>query len=525
LKSSIKARGEDRYQMNMVRHLILFISILSFFALFAPCGQMPSDTLYSIATARSLSHGSLHIEKNAQLHYVVKGRSGYYYSKYGIGYAVLFIPSAVIASIIEPIIHIPEQQIIRAGASFTNTILATITVILFIMLLNKMCFSKKEILYTILLLMSGSLLLPYSKINHAEIPTVVVLLLFLLIWYDCPKLTIRKGLLIGIYISVLLLLKAGNVTYAITLFSCGVYCLLSGKASKYAGAALITFPFLTALFLLWFNWYRFGTLFNSGYGDEQMQFTTPLIDGLCGLLFSPSKSIFIFSPLLLLSIPGCYAAIRTHARFAIPVTVFFVFNLLFYSLWHDWHGGWAWGPRFMVPPLILMFVFIPFFFRIFANSIERSGTTLPSRVYRYTWPVQGVTVFIITFSIAINLLGALVWYQQVYYFHRDYVSIEQSHPLTAAKLFLNKAVNGREVYACSQFNTDCTTPPYSGEWNTIVHNNCIDFSTFEAFRGFSTIWGAMRYTTQSGFYSLIPLAHLLLSSGGLIFFCSERKRA
>ena len=56
--------------------------------------------------------------------------------------------------------------------------------------------------------------------------------------------------------------------------------------------------------LLGLNWAHFGGPFATGYGDqpEGVRFSTPLLAGLYGFLFSAGKGIFFFSPPLILGL-------------------------------------------------------------------------------------------------------------------------------------------------------------------------------------------------------------------------------
>ncbi|MCX7792264.1 MAG: hypothetical protein N2378_16645, partial [Chloroflexaceae bacterium] len=102
--------------------------------------------------------------------------------------------------------------------------------------------------------------------------------------------------------------------------------------------------------LLWYNLARFGTPIASGYASEGSLFTTPLLEGLYGLLFSPGKSVFLYAPALLLALPGGLILWRRGAR--APVVLaggLFLSHLLLYACWGEWHGGGVWGPRFLLP--------------------------------------------------------------------------------------------------------------------------------------------------------------------------------
>ncbi|MCC6629365.1 MAG: phospholipid carrier-dependent glycosyltransferase [Chloroflexi bacterium] len=103
------------------------------------------------------------------------------------------------------------------------------------------------------------------------------------------------------------------------------------------------------LLLLWHNQARFGSPLDMGYSDEG--FTTPLYVGLYGLLVSSGKSVFLYSPIVVLAVPGLVFLWRQRPAEAVLVGSLSLVTLLYYSVWWAWYGGWSWGPRFLVPLL------------------------------------------------------------------------------------------------------------------------------------------------------------------------------
>ncbi|MEI8166295.1 MAG: hypothetical protein WCG26_07945 [Chloroflexales bacterium] len=110
--------------------------------------------------------------------------------------------------------------------------------------------------------------------------------------------------------------------------------------------------------LLWYNLARFGTPMASGYASEAGLFTTPLAEGLYGLLLSPGKSVLLFAPPLLLALPGALALWRRgHGGVVLLGAGLFLSHLLLYATWGEWQGGGVWGPRFLLPvvaPLLVL---------------------------------------------------------------------------------------------------------------------------------------------------------------------------
>jgi hypothetical protein len=67
------------------------------------------------------------------------------------------------------------------------------------------------------------------------------------------------------------------------------------------------------------------------------------------MLFSPGKSIFLYAPPLILSIFLWPRLHRRHPPLAKSLLILTFSVLFFYGAWWSWHGGWVWGPRFLVP--------------------------------------------------------------------------------------------------------------------------------------------------------------------------------
>jgi hypothetical protein len=79
---------------------------------------------------------------------------------------------------------------------------------------------------------------------------------------------------------------------------------------------------------------------------------------LAGLFLSPARGVFVFSPVLLLAIPGAILAVRRpeHASLR-PLLAGTLLVLAVDAAWFDWWGGWSYGWRRLVdlaPFLVLL---------------------------------------------------------------------------------------------------------------------------------------------------------------------------
>jgi hypothetical protein len=102
-----------------------------------------------------------------------------------------------------------------------------------------------------------------------------------------------------------------------------------------------------------YNALRFGSPFETGYGEEAARLTTPLWLGLAGLVVSPGKGVLWYAPPLLLAVFGLRALGRRRPEVVALLLAMSIGPLLLTAAYYQWHGGGAWGPRLLVPYLPL----------------------------------------------------------------------------------------------------------------------------------------------------------------------------
>ncbi len=99
--------------------------------------------------------------------------------------------------------------------------------------------------------------------------------------------------------------------------------------------------------IMFFNWIRFGSIFDFGYGSES--FVPNLFDGLYGTLLSPGRSLFLYSPILTLAIPGALSFYKREKTLTIVSVLAVLLYVFMVASWHSWDGGWSWGSRLLTP--------------------------------------------------------------------------------------------------------------------------------------------------------------------------------
>ncbi len=173
---------------------------------------------------------------------------------------------------------------------------------------------------------------------------------------------------------------------------------------------------LAGLLSLWWNWARYGSVWDSGYVETE-RFNGVWWFGVVGLLVGPSRGLIWYSPALLLAIGGVGWFWR-HSRAVLAgcLALALVYVLL-YGKWYMWHGGYSWGPRFLVPALPFLALLIgPVWERIFVHGRNRLA--------------QGFVLVLIALSIALQWLGMLAPFGLV----QDYLA-QTVTPLFAPETF------------------------------------------------------------------------------------------
>jgi hypothetical protein len=100
--------------------------------------------------------------------------------------------------------------------------------------------------------------------------------------------------------------------------------------------------------LLAYNDLAFGSPLEQGYGVKT--FATPIQTGLYGLLLSPSRGLFVYTPYLLFALLALFRAWRWPGEVAGRLRGFslaWIAALVLYATYSEWWGGRVFGSRFL----------------------------------------------------------------------------------------------------------------------------------------------------------------------------------
>ncbi len=282
------------------------------------------------------------------------------YSKYAIGQSVLAVPMYALARLIPVNINARPPN----GQPFIPAlpVLAMLTIGSFVTLLSAygVFFSARilgasdraaaliGVLYAV-----TTQAWPYAKtfFNEPSTACAVIWAVYFAIRFRRDD-RVRDGLLTGLWLGAAILFRTTSVVFApIVLF----YLLPRLRAWMLPLIGISAGVLIT----LAYNAYRFGSITESGY---EPGFGRAPWEALLGYLISPSRSLFLFNPILLLAIPGAWLLLRRLPRETLMLIALAVAPIPIYAAWWAWDGGGSLGPRFLLPALpLLILLIIPLF--------------------------------------------------------------------------------------------------------------------------------------------------------------------
>lgn len=378
--------------------IFYFIFLFSFFSIFS-AGVLDSvDGLQYLAVARNIYYKGeptapvyeYNTRENLHLSSLV-GENGKTYSMTGLGYSLSFLPAVFITDMvyriykIEPPRHFPLENdwLILFTASFTNSFFGAALGIILLVYFKLLKLSlKQSILLSFISIVSTNLLV-YTKHSFAHMAFIVfMMLVFLLIKYYSIKKNLLLLFLAGLCFGVLIIIY--NQTFVLTILPILSYYFLLVKPNtrtlRYEIKKSLYFIVGVLPFTLIYFWYEGLRAvptqnltqpdFYLNYASHSFSFPLGVfLEGLHGQLFSPGRSIFLYSPPLLI-ILFFWMKIKKTVNpelftFLLLSTIYIIFYAMQYRVGSvdqgisgNWHGELSWGPRYITPliPLGMLLV-------------------------------------------------------------------------------------------------------------------------------------------------------------------------
>jgi hypothetical protein len=338
---------------------------------FAPNKYQGSDPRYALLVSQSIiEHQTITLdaykdkcEKDDPLHNFDRDHSihktdGHYYYAYPIGTSIFSVPFVWVATLMGK-----DMSIVEDDAATQSFISAALCVLAFV-IIYKICRCYLDIISSLLIAiisMLGSSLastMGTALWSHDFAVIFVALSILLLALYESGKINAINPFLLGFLLfSAYLCRPTASIFIMVVLVY--VYFRHRGVFLRLVITSLALFLF----FIAW-SWLQYRQLLPFYYTlGSKLTPSSNFGPALSGVLLSPSRGIFVFSPFFVLIVVGLllfFRRLKTQAMFWLS-GVWFCLHVAAISTWDMWWGGHSYGPRLLtdiVPALILITILL-----------------------------------------------------------------------------------------------------------------------------------------------------------------------
>lgn len=310
----------------------------------------------------------------------VEGRE---YSILEVGQSVLALPFYCVGRLAAPLAPEPLRPYVTRGTvALLGPISGALAVLLLCLVVEALGHARARGVAVGLLAAFGTILWPYARTFYRE--PVLAALLLLVVWALLRRRTDDRAR--WSVIAAVAIFLAGIVrVLALGAFPFFLLYMLRTRRPRRADLLFVVGALAAAAVDLGYNAVRFGSPWRTGYPPDE-QFGNPLLHGLAGYLVSPGRSVFLYSPVLLLALCGVRRMWREARGALLLVAAVAAYHFCVYGCWWAWaNGRGLWGPRYVVPVVPLMLL--------------PAAWVKPGRGWKA----------ILAVSIAIQILGVLTW--------------------------------------------------------------------------------------------------------------------
>ena len=303
-----------------------------------------SDEVFYFRLTQSLTdHRSLEIESYL----------GHSHSKYLPGQSLAGIPFYVCARLLVSIFPgmVNPTLFMLILVHLTNVIIGAILCVVFYQFGRDLGYGQESSLGGAICLGLFTPFFTYSKQYFADPLAALFILLFVRFTFLGFRKDFRKAIWAGVFFGAACFTKIDNGLLLIGVLAIFLFEKRS-RIQRILHFAAGFIPFV--ILILVYNHFNYGNAFKPGY--ERQAFASPFWSGLFGLLFSPSRGLFLFSPPVILFFLGAGKFRKKFPRIFLLCLVLGIARIAILAKWFSWQGGWSWGSRLLLPVIPLLFL-------------------------------------------------------------------------------------------------------------------------------------------------------------------------
>jgi hypothetical protein len=342
-----------------MRALIVFLSFGIVLSILFSSGQIENpDTHLRLTQARIIldGHFGLPIDVGEDMHgNIAINQNGDRYMVYNPGHTIIFIPIYSLSKLI----RLSEGDSYYLSAFFVSFINYFIHALCaFFLFRIALLLGAKEsnayLLAALFGLTSYSFVFAQSTYEHHFEMLFILMSFYYALKGGSRNYDFKSGLMlsIGLFFRTTTILAIPSI-------------LLMMKDNKSRIRALLgMLPGI--VFILFYNYYRFGNPFESGYsfawslahgGEFSYWSIMNVPTAILGLLFSPGKGLLIFSTTVLIAMLGAKSFWLKNSSLSYSILALSFLYFAVFAMNFAWHGSiWSFGPRYILPILPLLYL-------------------------------------------------------------------------------------------------------------------------------------------------------------------------
>jgi hypothetical protein len=332
----------------------LFLAALAVYVTTAGGSLTTTDALVTFDVTRNLvEHHTVAMSGNLLGIEAERGSDGRYYSPFGIGQSLYNIPFYLSGRAAATVVHLRAKAdtLPKAAVAMGQTLVVALVVQQTFRLSLLATGDLGVAAMAAITVAFGSILWPYSKFGFNQpLATVTLLLAINSTIEGVDRQRPWKLFSAGVWTGASLLTRHEMMIAVIPI---AAWLLLRRKRELRIGVADLVrygvgFAPGVAIWLA-LNAERFGNPVDTGLlHDPVPALGSPLLPGIAALLFSPSASVWLYSPFVVLGVAGLVTAPKGNRSVAWLFGGISLVFLLFYASLGNWLGGRSYGARYLI---------------------------------------------------------------------------------------------------------------------------------------------------------------------------------
>jgi len=304
---------------------------------------------------------------NCRDNHAFLANDGHCYSIHGIGLPLLLIPGYFLGGIL--------------GTTLTVSIMFALMGLVIFKFTSNLTTRKTGFIVT-LVMSFGTIMFSFSGKIYSDLPAGILLITILYIFFQ-KKHNFLNIAIVGSLLGFLIFLKTPFLAFQVILLPIMCYVIFKDTVNKKNLFPLIGF---FILFLLLFSWYgqisssseygSFGGKNGFSVFERAIEHSDPtsiqkndVFKGPPNLLFGQSYGIFIFSPILLLSIFGIKFLWKQNKTLTIIFMLILLVIVLMHAVAIPYADTWTTPSRLLLPVFPLMSIPLALLFERYSKNI------------------------------------------------------------------------------------------------------------------------------------------------------------